>query len=420
MLRTNRNKNDLWRRALRAMPGGVNSPVRSFGSVGGQPLFFSKGEGSYLFDTNGKRYLDLVNSWGALILGHAHPTVVEAVTKQIEKGLSYGAPSVPELELAEYILDKVLNIELVRMVNSGTEACMSALRLARAYTGKHQFIKFKGCYHGHADPFLVSAGSGPLSLNIPDSPGVSEHEASNTLLAGFNDIESVDRLIQIHKGEIAAIIVEPIPGNMGCIVPEISFLQDLKKRCDEKGIILIFDEVMSGFRASPGGAQLLYDVYADLVTFGKIIGGGLPVGAFGGKREIMEMLAPSGPVYQAGTMSGNPVAMATGLATLKFIEADPHFYNRLNEMTSRLNKETISLFAEFDIPVMVNQVGSMISLHFTSKEVVDYESARTSDREIFANLFHLLLEEGIYLPPSPFESCFISAAMTDSDMDLLY
>ncbi len=407
----------LFDRAQELIPGGVNSPVRAFKSVGRNPLFIQKARGSKIWDADGYEYIDYVGSWGPMILGHAHPTIIDAVKCAAELGTSYGAPTESEIQLAERIITCMPWVEMVRMVNSGTEATMSAIRLARAYTGRDTIIKFEGCYHGHADAFLIRAGSGAMTLGVPDSPGVPSAVAAGTLTARYNDLASVETLLHQNPGQIAAIIVEPIVGNMGCVPPREGFLQGLRDMCTRDGIIFIVDEVMTGFRVALGGAEELYGVHGDLVTLGKIIGGGLPVGAYGGKSEIMQMVAPSGPVYQAGTLSGNPIAMAAGNAMLSLLQNDPSLYHQLEARGSSLEKGIQHIIDSRGLPVRVNRVGSMFTIFFTSHDVVDYESAKTSDTKKFARFFNSMLEQGIYLAPSQFEAAFVSVAHTDEDID---
>lgn len=407
----------LFERAKQSIPGGVNSPVRAFKSVGGTPVFIKSAEGAYLFDEDGNKYIDYINSWGPMLMGHAYKPVSDAVQEQLKNSFSFGAPTVLETEMAELIKKMVPNIDLIRMVNSGTEACMSALRVARGYTGKNKFIKFDGCYHGHADAFLVNAGSGLATLNIQHVPGVTAAVAKDTLTAAYNNIDDVHQLVAAHKNEIAAIIIEPVGGNMGCIPPAPGFLQELRNVCDEENIVLIFDEVMTGFRIAAGGAQELYDVYADLVTFGKIIGGGLPVGAYGGRKEIMECVAPAGKVYQAGTLSGNPLAMRAGYTLLKTLDDDPGIYKTLETTGESLETELKQVFSSAQFPVTINRVGSMLSIHFTDKPVTDYASAKETDVERFNKYFHHCLQNGIYLPPSAYESWFVSSAITQKEID---
>jgi glutamate-1-semialdehyde 2,1-aminomutase len=407
---------EIFDRSQEYLPGGVNSPVRAFGAVGGQPLVIARGEGPYLYDVDGNRYIDYVCSWGPLILGHAHPVVVEAVQRAAERGTSYGAPTEAEAELAQLVGEAVPSIEMVRFVNSGTEATMSALRLARAYTRRDKVVKFEGCYHGHADGLLVQAGSGVATLGLPDSPGVPASYAQETLVARFNDVAGVEALFERYGGEIAAVIVEPVAANMGVVPPLPGFLASLREITERAGSLLIFDEVITGFRLAYGGAQSLLGVTPDLTCLGKVIGGGLPVGAYGGKRPIMEMVAPLGPVYQAGTLSGNPLAMNAGLATLKALRADG-FYERLEAAASRLAEGMARAAAKARVPVQTNRVGSMMTFFFADSAVADYESARRSDRERYARFFHGMLERGVYLAPSQFEAAFVSAAHGESEID---
>jgi glutamate-1-semialdehyde 2,1-aminomutase len=407
----------LFERAREYIPGGVNSPVRAFKAVGGNPVFIKSAQGAYLYDEDGNQYIDLINSWGPMILGHANPDIEEAVREALSASLSFGAPTAREVEMAELICSMVPSLEKVRMVNSGTEATMSAIRLARGYTGKDKIIKMEGCYHGHGDSFLIAAGSGALTLGIPDSPGVTVGTAKDTLIAPFNDVEAVNRLVRENEGEIAAVILEPVAGNMGCIPPKPAYLQSLRNLCDENNIVLIFDEVMTGFRLAPGGAQERYGVTPDVTTLGKIIGGGLPVGAYGGKREIMDFVSPSGPVYQAGTLAGNPIAMAAGIAMIRALKQNPTIYKQLNETTTLLVDGIRDINAEAGMPSMLNQVCSMFTLFFTDKEVTNYASAKTSDTAIFAKYFQAMLKEGIYLAPSQFEAMFISTCITPDIVD---
>jgi len=406
----------LFARATQVLPGGVNSPVRAFKAVGGTPRFIARAEGAYVWDEDGHKYLDYVGSWGPLILGHAPPRVIAAITAQAGSGTAYGAPTALEVTMAERIAAMVPSIEMVRMVNSGTEATMAALRLARAGTGRRYVIKFEGCYHGHADAFLVKAGSGAATFGVPDSPGVTAATAADTLTATFNDAGSVRELLASHPGEVAAIIVEPIVGNMGVVAPAWGFLQDLRDLCTVDGALLIFDEVMTGFRVARGGAQARYDVTPDLTTLGKVIGGGLPVGAYGGGRDLMSQISPAGPVYQAGTMSGNPLAMAAGLATLDAIDADPGFYDRLEALGARLEAGISD--AVTGAGCQFARVGSMWTLFFTSDPVTDWPTAARADRARYGRFFHVMLQQGIALAPSQFEANFISAAHTDADIDL--
>lgn len=408
----------LFREASKYIPGGVNSPVRAFKSVGGDPIFIDRAEGAYLFDADGNRYIDYISSWGPMILGHAWPPVVEAIQKQVAHSTSYGAPTELELQLAQLICESIDNIERIRMVNSGTEATMSAVRLARGFTGKDKIIKFAGNYHGHGDSFLIKAGSGAVTLGHPSSPGVTEGTAKDTLLAEYNDLESVDRLIEANRGDIAALIIEPIPGNMGCILPEKGFLEGLRKRCDQENILLIFDEVMTGFRLGFGGAQSQTGVKADLVTYGKVIGAGLPVGAYGGRADVMEFVAPNGPVYQAGTLSGNPIAMTAGYTLLRHLKDHPEVYEELNGKCAAIEKDLRSIMDEINRPYQINRMGSMISLHFCEEPVRDFNSAAQGDNQHFKNFFHGMLKRGVYLPPSAYESWFLNNALNENDIDL--
>jgi glutamate-1-semialdehyde 2,1-aminomutase len=411
--------NDAFIRAKRSLPGGVNSPVRAFKSVGGQPVFFSSGKGAWLTDIDGNRYLDFVGSWGPMLLGHTHPEVTNAIISAVKHGTSFGAPSEAETELAEHIMSLVPSVELVRLVNSGTEATMSAVRLARGVTKRDKIVKFEGCYHGHGDAFLIAAGSGALTLGVPDSPGVTSAVAKDTLIAKFNDVDSVTKLFEQSGRQIAVCIVEPIAGNMGVVPPAEGFLTFLREITNAYGALLIFDEVMTGFRVAPGGAQQLYNVNPDITTFGKIIGGGMPVGAFGGKKKIMEHIAPAGPVYQAGTLSGNPVTVAAGIAMLKEIKANPSLYADLERTSSLLAAGIEENCRSLDIPAVVNRVGSMLTVFFTGKKMVNcFKDAKTSDTKFFGRYFHASLDEGIYLPPSQFEAMFISAAHTDIDIEM--
>jgi glutamate-1-semialdehyde 2,1-aminomutase len=407
----------LFARAQRSIPGGVNSPVRAFKSVGGDPVFIDHAEGTYLYDVDGNRYIDYIASWGPMILGHAYPAVVQAINSYAGRSTSYGAPTLLEVEMAELILSMVPNMDLVRMVSSGTEACMSALRLARGYTGKNKFIKFEGNYHGHADSFLVKAGSGVATLEIRAVPGVTEGVAKDTLIAPYNDIHAVEKLFLEFENEIAAVIVEPVAGNMGCIVPQPGFLEGLRKLCTDKKAILIFDEVMTGFRLSAGGAQEIFNVEADLVTYGKVIGGGMPVGAFAGKKQIMEHIAPLGNVYQAGTLSGNPIAMISGFTLLKELKSNPDIYKELETKTNYLRDGLERIFLSWGQPHQINHFGSMISVHFSANPVTDYASAANSNNERFKKFFHAMLSRGIYLPPSAFESWFLNNAISTNDLD---
>jgi glutamate-1-semialdehyde 2,1-aminomutase len=408
---------ELFERAQQSIPGGVNSPVRAFKSVGGTPLFIRKAKGAYLYDVDGNRYIDYIASWGPMILGHAWEPVVKAIRKYAAWSTSYGAPTELEVEMAELICSMAPNVDLVRMVSSGTEACMSALRLARGYTGRNKFIKFEGHYHGHADPFLVKAGSGVATFNIQTVPGVTPGVAQDTLTAAYNDLEAVQRLVAAHKGEIAAIIVEPVAGNMGCVLPRPGFLEGLRALCDKEGIVFILDEVMTGFRLAQGGAQERLGIRADLLTYGKVIGGGMPVGAFGGRKEIMQMIAPLGNVYQAGTLSGNPIAMIAGYTMLKALKDNPAIYTELEEKTIYLGNGLERVFEAWGQPYRINQLGSMISVHFSDHPVTDFASAAGASNEKFKTFFHAMLRRGVYLPPSAFESWFLNNALTYADLD---
>ena len=411
------NSQQLFSRAQQTIPGGVNSPVRAFRSVGGNPVFIKSAKGAHLFDEDGNQFIDYINSWGPMILGHAYEPVVKAIQEKAATSTSFGAPTELEIEMAELIKSMCPNVDLIRMVSSGTEACMSAIRLARGYTGKNKFIKFEGCYHGHADCFLVKAGSGVATLNIQTVPGVTAGVANDTLTAPYNNLSAVEKLIEENKGEIAAIILEPVVGNMGCVPPQKDFLEGLRKLCEEENIILIFDEVMTGFRLATGGAQEKFKVNADLVTYGKVIGGGLPVGAFGGKKEIMEHIAPLGNVYQAGTLSGNPIAMIAGYTMLNELKNNPSIYNELDEKGARLEKSLNDILTVKNIPHSINRFGSMMSIFFTNDEVIDFETASKTDIKLFNKFFHHMLDQGIYLPPSAFESWFISNALSAQDIE---
>ncbi|WP_262148085.1 glutamate-1-semialdehyde 2,1-aminomutase [Chryseobacterium foetidum] len=408
----------LFDEAYQYIPGGVNSPVRAFKSVGGVPVFMKSAKGAYLTDADDNVYVDYINSWGPAILGHTHPEVLEELKIQAEKGFSFGAPTELETEIAKFITENVPNIDQIRMVSSGTEACMSAVRLARGFTGRDKIVKFEGCYHGHSDSFLIKAGSGAATFGNPNSPGVTAGTAKDTLLARYNDFEQVQELFKQNPDEIAAIIIEPVAGNMGCVWPENDFLQKLRILCDENGALLIFDEVMTGFRLAFGGAQELFNVKADLVTYGKVIGGGLPVGAFAGRNEIMDHLAPKGGVYQAGTLSGNPLAMRAGLKTLQLIKNDFEFFNRLEETTEVLDIEIGKILTEKGIQHKINRKGSMMSVFFDTDRVSDFDDAQKANHTIFNKFFHHMLENGIYLPPSGYETYFISDAIKDSEINL--
>lgn len=408
----------LFQQAKKYIPGGVNSPVRAFKAVGGDPVFIERAKGAYLYDADGNKLIDYIASWGPMILGHAHDDVLKPLIERAQKGTSFGTPTELETIIAELAVSMVPNIDQIRFVNSGTEACMSAVRLARGFTGREKLIKFSGCYHGHSDAFLIQAGSGALTFGSPNSPGVTQGTAKDTLLARFNGLDSVQQLIDQNPEEIAAIIVEPVAGNMGCIVPEEGFLQGLRKLCDQAGILLIFDEVMTGFRLAQGGAQERLGVRADIATFGKVIGGGLPVGAFAAREEIMNYLAPVGPVYQAGTLSGNPLAMSAGFATLSILNEHPEVYQSLDEKTAYLHKGLESHFSRHDIPYQINRLGSMISVHFSDEPVIDFESsARAAAGDSFSRFFRGMLDRGIYLPPSAFESWFLNDALSYQDLD---
>ena len=423
---------ELYEKALHLIPGGVNSPVRAFRAVGGHPLFISKGLGSKIFDVDGNKYIDYVGSWGPLILGHCHPEVMAALAAVLETGTSYGAPTEREIELAELITRAIPSIEKVRLTNSGTESTMAALRLARGYTGRSMILKFEGCYHGHGDSLLVKAGSGVATLGLPDSPGVPAELAHLTLTCPFNDLNSVQEAFSIHGKDIAAVIIEPVVGNMGCVLPQPGFLQGLRSLATAYGSLLIFDEVMTGFRVAYGGAQELFGVIPDLTTLGKIIGGGLPVGAYGGKRDIMDHVAPVGPVYQAGTLSGNPLAVTAGITTLKLLRREGT-YQRLEELSSKLSQGMLHAAQKFGVPVRANRVGSMFTLFFTAernspspetlpqstaKGVTDWATARQSDTKRFARFFWALLKNGVYLAPSQFEAGFLSTAHSDEDIEM--
>jgi glutamate-1-semialdehyde 2,1-aminomutase len=415
--RNNTSSKKLFDRAKQTIPGGVNSPVRAFKSVGGDPVFMKSASGAYLYDEDGNTYLDYINSWGPMILGHCHPAVVEALKEKAAQAISFGAPTEAEIAMAELIVSMVPDLDMIRLVSSGTEACMSALRLARGYTGKNKFIKFEGCYHGHADSFLVKAGSGLATFNIQTVPGVTAGVANDTLTAAYNNLEEVKQLMETHKGEVAAIIIEPVAGNMGCIVPEPGFLEGLRQLCDEHQAVLIFDEVMTGFRLAPGGAQQRLNIKADLVTFGKVIGGGMPVGAFGGKKEIMSHIAPLGNVYQAGTLSGNPMAVTAGFTTLSVLKDNPQIYTELDSKTENLKMQLHDVFNKKGMAHTINQLGSMISVHFGEHKVKDFASAAACDIALFNKYFHHMLDNGIYLPPSAYETWFISAALSDADIE---
>ncbi|MDO7174001.1 glutamate-1-semialdehyde 2,1-aminomutase [Mariniflexile sp. AS56] len=407
----------LFAQAEKVIPGGVNSPVRAFKGVGGTPIFVKEAKGAYLYDEDGNRLIDYINSWGPMILGHAYQPVVDAVVEKAKKGTSFGMPTEIETQIAELAVSMVPNIDKIRFVNSGTEACMSAVRLARGFTKKDKIIKFAGCYHGHSDSFLIQAGSGASTFGTPNSPGVTKGTAKDTLLAAYNDIENVEQLIEANKNEIACIIIEPVAGNMGCVPPTHDFLQKLRSLCDSHNILLVFDEVMTGFRLAKGGAQELFNISADIVCFGKVIGGGLPVGAFAARNEIMNELAPQGPVYQAGTLSGNPLAMAAGLAMLTELNKDAEVFNRLAEKTAYLHKGIAQVLTKNEVVHTINRVGSMISVHFDATPVTDFTTAAKGNNETFKKFFHGLLNEGVYIAPSAFETWFITDALSYEDLD---
>ncbi|NHM04536.1 glutamate-1-semialdehyde 2,1-aminomutase [Flavobacterium celericrescens] len=412
-----KRSSELFVEANKVIPGGVNSPVRAFKGVGGTPIFVKEAKGAYLYDEDGNRLIDYINSWGPMILGHAYEPVVNAVIEKAKKGTSFGMPTELETQIATLAVSMVPNIDKIRFVNSGTEACMSAIRLARGYTKRDKIIKFSGCYHGHSDSFLIAAGSGLSTFGVPNSPGVTEGTAKDTLLANYNDIENVKALFEANKNEIAAIIIEPVAGNMGCIPPKKGFLEALRAVCSENGALLIFDEVMTGFRLAKGGAQELYGVQADIVCFGKVIGGGLPVGAFAAREEIMNYLAPLGPVYQAGTLSGNPLAMAAGFEMLKALNNNSAIFKSLEEKTAYLEKGIKKVLAEANIQFTINRVGSMISVHFDANPVYDFNTAKNGDNETFKKFFHGLLNRGVYIAPSAYETWFITEALTYEDLD---
>lgn len=412
-----KRSSELFVEANKVIPGGVNSPVRAFKGVGGTPIFAKEAKGAYLYDEDGNRLIDYINSWGPMILGHAYEPVVNAVIEKAKKGTSFGMPTELETQIAQLAVSMVPNIDKIRFVNSGTEACMSAIRLARGFTKRDKIIKFSGCYHGHSDSFLIAAGSGLSTFGVPNSPGVTEGTAKDTLLAAYNDIENVKALFEANKNEIAAIIIEPVAGNMGCIPPAKGFLEALRSVCSENGTLLIFDEVMTGFRLAKGGAQELYGIQADIVCFGKVIGGGLPVGAFAAREEIMNHLAPLGPVYQAGTLSGNPLAMAAGYEMLKALNADAGIFSRLEEKTAYLEKGIQRVLTEANVVFTINRVGSMISVHFDANPVYDFATAKNGDNDTFKKFFHGLLNRGIYIAPSAYETWFITDALTYEDLD---
>jgi len=412
-----KRSSELFVEASKYIPGGVNSPVRAFKSVGGTPIYVKEAKGAYLYDEDGRKYIDYINSWGPMLLGHAYEPVINAVIEKTKKGTSFGTPTEIETEIAKLAVSMVPNIDKIRFVNSGTEACMSAVRLARGFTGREKIIKFRGCYHGHSDSFLIAAGSGLSTFGVPSSPGVTKGTAQDTLLANYNDIESVKELFNANPNEIACIIIEPVAGNMGCVVPVNNFLQQLREVCDANNALLIFDEVMTGFRLAKGGAQELFKINADIVCFGKVIGGGLPVGAFAARNEIMDYLAPVGPVYQAGTLSGNPLAMAAGLAMLKAINEDADLFNRLEDKTAYLENGIREALIQNGKTFTINRVGSMISVFFCENAVENYEDASKADTPDFKEFFHGLLEKGVYIAPSSYETWFITDALTYDDLD---
>ena len=412
-----KRSSELFVAANKVIPGGVNSPVRAFKGVGGTPIFVKEAKGAYLYDEDGNRLIDYINSWGPMILGHAYEPVVNALIEKAKKGTSFGMPTALETQIAELAVSMVPNIDKIRFVNSGTEACMSAIRLARGYTKRDKIIKFSGCYHGHSDSFLIAAGSGLSTFGVPNSPGVTAGTAKDTLLANYNDIESVQALFESNKDEIAAVIIEPVAGNMGCVPPVEGFLDGLRLICLENNSLLIFDEVMTGFRLAKGGAQELYNIQADIVCFGKVIGGGLPVGAFAAREDIMNYLAPLGPVYQAGTLSGNPLAMVAGLEMLKALNNSPAIFTSLEEKTAYLEKGIAAVLTHANVQFTINRVGSMISVHFDSNPVYDFNTAKNGDNETFKKFFHGLLNRGVYIAPSAYETWFITDALSYEDLN---
>jgi glutamate-1-semialdehyde 2,1-aminomutase len=413
MRETSKSKS-LFEKAKQFIPGGVNSPVRAFRAVGGNPLFMKSAKGAYLYDEDDNEYVDLINSWGPMILGHAHPVVEEAVKVALSGSPSFGAPTAREVEMAELICSILPSVERVRMVNSGTEATMSAIRLARGFTGRDKIIKMEGCYHGHGDSFLIAAGSGAMTFGTPDSPGVTKGTAQDTLIAPFNNLQAVEDIIEKNRTQVAAVILEPVVGNMGCVAPQAGYLEGLRKICDKHSVVLIFDEVMTGFRLALGGAQERYNVRPDMTTMGKIIGGGLPVGAYGGKKEIMDHVSPVGPVYQAGTLSGNPLAMAAGMAMLKYLKANPAIYSNIDKHTALLVEGLRGQIKKSGLKCSVNTVGSMFTLFFNDQTVMDYDTAKTSDTKAFASYFQSMLSQGIYMAPSQYEAMFISNAVDEA------
>lgn len=409
----------LFEKAKSYIPGGVNSPVRAFKAVGGNPIFIKSAKGAFLYDEDGNSYLELINSWGPMILGHAHELIEKAVKDAVSSSLSFGAPTRKEVEMAELIISMVPSIEKVRMVNSGTEATMSAIRLARGYTGRAKIIKFEGCYHGHGDSFLIAAGSGAVTTGVPDSAGITKGTANDTLTAPYNDLPAVQTLADANKGNIAAIIIEPVAGNMGLVLPQQGFLEGLRKLCNQEGMVLIFDEVMTGFRLARGGAQERLRVLPDLTTLGKIIGGGMPVGAYGGKKEIMDFVSPIGPVYQAGTLSGNPIAMSAGLAMLHHLNDNPAVYTHLENTGNKLVSGFTKNLNKLGLSYSINHIGSMFSIFFTEKRVTDFDTAKTSDTALFGKYFLAMLRKGVYLAPSQYESLFLSTALTDEHIQTI-
>ena len=412
-----KRRSALFNEAKKYIPGGVNSPVRAFNAVGGHPIFVKKAKGAYLYDEDDNKLIDYISSWGPMILGHAHPAVVEAIIERTKDGTSFGIPTALETEIAKLAVSMVPGIDKIRFVNSGTEACMSAVRLARGYTQKDKIIKFAGCYHGHSDSFLIQAGSGAVTFGEPNSPGVTKGTAKDTLLANYNNLESVEKLVRENKEDIACIIVEPVAGNMGCILPKKGFLEGLRQICDDNKILLIFDEVMTGFRLAPGGVQELLGVEADIVTFGKVLGGGLPVGAFAGKSDIMNHLSPDGPVYQAGTLSGNPLAMAAGHTMLKELNNNREVFESLDKKTTYLHQGMAKVLNDANVDHQINRIGSMISIHFCKEPVIDFETAAHGNNSKFKTYFHGMLDRGVYIPPSAFESYFLNDALSYEDID---
>ncbi|AQG79173.1 glutamate-1-semialdehyde 2,1-aminomutase [Spirosoma montaniterrae] len=407
----------LFEKAKTLIPGGVNSPVRAFRAVGGSPLFIKSGKGPYVYDEDGRQYIELINSWGPMILGHAFEPVEKAVRDAIQYSFSFGAPTRKEVEMAELIVSMVPSIEKVRMVNSGTEATMAAIRVARGFTGRDKIIKFEGCYHGHGDSFLIAAGSGAVTMGVPDSPGVTKATAADTLTAPYNNLAAVEVLLDNNQNQVAALILEPVVGNMGCVIPEPGFLQGVRDLCNKHGVVLIFDEVMTGFRLAKGGAQERFGITPDLTTLGKIIGGGMPVGAYGGRAEIMNVVSPAGPVYQAGTLSGNPIAMSAGLAMLHHLNDHPDVYTRLDEIGEKLATGFRAGLQKAGLNYTINQIGSMFTLFMTERSVSDFADAKSCDLPLFGRYFHAMLKRGVYLAPSQFESLFVSVALTNDLID---